>query len=126
MKLRLIVSICLLVLALGAALGFGAYLDYSAQTLNAALQHALDAALRQSPDWQSATAEVERLWARDKGVLHILLPHVNLNELEWALGTLPEYLRERDAALYVEQCVRSIQCLRTIRETERPSLGNIF
>ncbi|MDR3312844.1 MAG: DUF4363 family protein [Oscillospiraceae bacterium] len=126
MRIRLIAAICLLVFALGAALGFAAFLEHAAKELETALTTALEDALTESPGWETATQEVTRLWARDKGLMHVLLPHVNLNELEWALGTLPEYQREQEATLYVEQCVRGIQCIRTIREMERPTIGNIF
>ncbi len=126
MKLRLIIAVCLLVVSVGAALGFAAFLDHSARELETALNVALEAALSESQDWDDATQEVDRLWRRDKEWIHVLLPHINLNELEWALQTLPEYRRQNEAELYIEQCVRSIQCVRTIREMERPTFGNVF
>jgi hypothetical protein len=126
MKLRLIVALCLLVVSLATALGFAAFLDHSTEELESALTNALEAALTEAPNWEAATNEITRLWERDKGLMHVLLPHVNLNELEWALGTLPEFEREQEATLYVEQCVRGLQCIKTVREMEMPSWGNIF
>ena len=126
MKLRLIIAICLLVASLGTAIGFVTFLNRSANALEAALTEALEASLTESADWEAKTLEVVRLWERDKEVIHVLLPHINLNELEWALGTLPEYQKERETTLYIEQCVRGIQCVRTIREMEKPTWGNVF
>jgi len=97
-----------------------------AQELGGALETALACAVKESFGWEEATQEVERIWDKHEGFLHILLPHVNLNELEWTIGALPAYLEQRDKALYVEQCVRGLQCVNTVREMERPSWGNIF
>ncbi|MCL2106706.1 MAG: DUF4363 family protein [Oscillospiraceae bacterium] len=126
MKLRLIAAVALLVIAVSAAVGATLYLEHSTQRMTEALETALEAALTKSPDWKAATDEVTRLWERSSSFLHVLLPHMNLNELEWTLGTLPEYLEQRDHALYIEQCVRGLQCVKTVREMERPTLGNIF
>jgi len=126
MKSRLITAIVLLVVSVGAAIFCVLHLNRCAKELGGALETALASAATQSPAWEDATGEVLRLWERDREFLHVLLPHVNLNELEWTIGALPEYLAQRDKALYVEQCVRGLQCLNTVREMERPSLGNIF
>ena len=126
MKLRLVVAVALILLAVG----WGAFcllrLDRAADGMAAAIETAMAAADQQSPDWAPATEEIQRLWRRQRPFLHTLLPHVNLNELEWALGALPEYLEQGDRNLYIEQCVRALQCVNTLREMERPTLGNIF
>ena len=126
MKLRLAVAIGLIMLCVGMAIFSLFRLDASAREISWAIEIAMHAAIEESPGWEAATDEVIRLLERDKGFMHILLPHVNLNELEWAIGSLPEYFRQSDKALYVEMCVRGLQCLNTIREMERPNLGNIF
>jgi len=126
MKLRLGIAITLIVVCVGFALYCIARLNNGAQELEQALKTAMAAAVNETPDWQVATDEVTRLWQRERGFLHILLPHTNLNELEWAIGALPEYLALGDRELFIEHSVRGLQCLRTIREMERLSLGNIF
>jgi|GEM_PF-1502721 len=126
MKLRLGVAIGLIVLSVGFALYCIARLNNAADELEQALETAMAAALEQSPNWFAATEEVLRIWQRERGFLHILLPHANLNELEWAIGALPMYLELDDRDLFVEHSIRGLQCLNTIREMERPSLGNIF
>jgi len=126
MKLRLAIAITLIALSLGGALFCLAHLNRVTDELAEAIGTAMAAATVEAFDWEAATDEVMRLMERHESFLHILLPHVNLNELEWAVGALPEYLKQRDKALYIEQCVRGLQCVNTIREMERPSLGNIF
>ena len=126
MKLRLGVAIGLIVLSVGFALYCILRVNTAAEELTHALETAMAAALEQSPDWPAATEEVQRLWQRERSFLHILLPHANLNELEWAIGALPMYLELGDHALFIEHSIRGLQCLNTIREMERPSLGNIF
>ena len=126
MKFRLITAITLLTLSVGAAVFCLLRLNKSTQDLTQAIETAMASAAVESPEWESATEEVMRLWKRDREFMHILLPHVNLNELEWTLGALPEYLKQRDKALYIEQCVRGLQCVSTVREMERPSWGNVF
>ena len=126
MKLRLTIAITLIALSVGMAVFCMLRLNRVTDELSAAIETAMAAAALESPDWQSATDEVMRLWERDQGFMHILLPHVNLNELEWTLGALPLYLQQRDKALYIEQCVRGLQCVKTVREMERPTLGNVF
>jgi len=126
MKIRLIAAISLIVLAVGFALFCMHYVDRATQQLTQALEHAIYAAHEQTLDWASATDEVTRLWQRSRSFLHVLFPHQNLNELEWALGALPKYLRLDDAPLFIEHAVRGLQTVNTIREMERPTLGNIF
>jgi len=126
MKSRLITAIALLVVAVGTAVFCMLHVNRCAGELTDALEAALTCAATESPEWEEATGEVLRVWDRHENFLHILLPHVNLNELEWTIGALPAYLEQRDKALYIEQCVRGLQCVNTVREMERPSWGNIF
>ena len=127
MKLRLAAAIVLVVLSVGFAVFCMFRLNRCAGELTAALEAAQDAAAGDSyAAWEAATREALRLWERDSEFLHILLPHANLNELEWALGSLPEYLRQDERGLYAEQCVRALQCVNTVKEMERPGWGNIF
>jgi len=126
MKVRLVASIVLIVVALGFAFYCLWRVESTAQTLAEALETAMVAAHTQAPNWQEATDEVVRLWESQRAFLHILMPHQNINELEWAIGALPFYLELGDVDLFVEHSVRGLQCLNTIREMERPTLGNIF
>ena len=126
MKSRLITAIALLVVSVGAAVFCVLHLNKCAKALGGALETALTCAAVESPGWEDATREVLQIWERHREFLHILLPHVNLNELEWTIGALPAYLEQRDKTLYLEQCVRALQCLETVREMERPSWGNVF
>jgi len=126
MKLRLLLAICLLVISVGTAVFCLAHLNRCTDALTEAIETAMRCAATESTQWAPATGEVERLWERHKEFLHILLPHINLNELEWALGALGEYQKQGDVPLYIEQCVRGLQCVNTVREMERPNWGNIF
>ena len=126
MKSRLITAIALLAVSIGAAIFCMLHVNHCADELGGALEAALACAVTESRQWEDATGEVVRVWDRHEGFLHILLPHVNLNELEWTIGALPAYLEQGDKALYVEQCVRGLQCLNTVREMERPTWGNVF
>jgi len=126
MKSRLITAIALLTVSVGAAVFCVLHLNKCAKELSGALETALASAAVESPGWEDATQEALRTWEQHREFLHILLPHVNLNELEWTIGALSSYLERRDKALYIEQCVRALQCLNTVREMERPSWGNIF
>ena len=126
MKSRLITAIALLAVSVGAAVFCMLHVNKCARELNGALETALACAVTESPAWEDATNEVVRIWDKHENFLHILLPHVNLNELEWTVGALSAYLEQRDKALYIEQCVRGLQCVNTVREMERPSWGNIF
>jgi len=126
MKSRLITAVALLAVSVGAAVLCMAHVNKCADELGSALETAMAAAATESPGWEGATEEVARLWDKHDDFLHILLPHVNLNELEWTIGALEDYYEQRDKMLYIEQCVRGLQCLGTVREMERPSWGNIF
>jgi len=126
MKSRMITAVVLLAVSVGAAVFCMLHVNRCADELTGALETALACAATESPGWEEATQEVLRVWEKHEGFLHILLPHVNLNELEWTIGALPAYYEQRDKALYIEQCVRGLQCVKTVREMERPTLGNIF
>ena len=126
MKSRLITAIALLTVSLGAAVFCVLHLNKCADELGGALENALASAAVESPAWEGATDEVLHAWEKHREFLHILLPHVNLNELEWTIGALSAYLEQHDRTLYIEQCVRALHCLNTVREMERPSWGNIF
>ena len=126
MKSRLITAVALLAVSVGFAIFSFFHLNKAAGELGGALESAMACCATQSPGWAEATSEVLRVWEKHDDFLHILLPHVNLNELEWTIGALPEYLAQQDKTLYLEQCVRGLQCLQTVREMERPSWGNVF
>jgi len=126
MKSRLMIAVTLLAISIGSAIFCVLHLNKCTRELSGALETALACAATESPGWEDATDEVMRVWEERKEFMHILLPHVNLNELEWTIGALPAYLEQRDKALYVEQCVRGLQCVDTVREMERPNWGNIF
>ena len=126
MKSRLIAAIALLAVSIGAAVFCVLHVNKCARELGGAMESALACAVTEAPGWEEATGEVLRVWEKHEGFLHILLPHVNLNELEWTIGALPAYLAQRDKGLYIEQCVRGLQCVNTVCEMERPSWGNIF
>jgi len=126
MKSRLITAVALLVVAVGAAVLCMLHVNRVARELGGALETALACAVTESPGWEAATDEVVRIWEKHEGFLHTMLPHVNLNELEWTIGALPAYLEQRDKALFIEQCVRGLQCVKTVREMEKPTWGNIF
>lgn len=126
MKIRLITAICLIVLAVGFSVFCLAYVNHATQQLTQALELAIEAAQERSPQWESTTEQVTEQWQRNRSFLHVLFPHQNLNELEWAVGALPKYQRMGDAALFIEHAVRGLQTVNTIREMERLTLANIF
>ena len=126
MKLRLIIAVVLLAASVGTAVFCLAHVNRCTDELAGALETAMRRAAAGSPDWAQATEEVHRLWEKHKDFLHIMQPHYNLNELEWTLGSLREYQKQGDRALYIEQCVRGLQCVATVREMEAPNWGNIF
>jgi len=126
MKIRIIAASILLTICLGAPIFCMLHAKKCANELSGQLETALAAAAVESENWAEATREATRIWERDKAFYHILLPHSNLNELEWSLGSLEEYLAQREQKLYIEQCVRAMQCVNTLREMETPTLGNVF
>jgi len=126
MKIRIIAASILLVICIGAPVFCMLHAKKCAGELSGQLETALAAAAVESTDWEKATQEATRIWERDKSFYHILLPHSNLNELEWSLGSLTEYLTQGEQKLYIEQCVRAMQCVNTLREMETPTWGNVF
>ena len=126
MKARLIVAICLLTLSVGLAVFSMFHLYNCADELTYALETTMQSAALQSPNWPGTVDELQRVWDRHSSFFHIMQPHINLNELEWVIGSLKEYQQRGDVALFIEQCVRGLQCVKTIRDTERPNWGNIF
>ncbi|MDR1463908.1 MAG: DUF4363 family protein [Oscillospiraceae bacterium] len=126
MKLRTGIAVGLLAVCLAAALGTHRLLDRRTEALTGALQTALQSALDDAPDWSGNTEEVLAQWERCKGLMHVMLPHISLNELELSLGSLRKYCEEKKTDLYLEQCLRGIECVRIVREMERPLPGNIF
>lgn len=126
MKARIITAIALLVLCVGMAVFDMLYVNQCAKELEAGLESCVAAAVARSPEWEDITNQTLRIWERDKSFYHILMPHTILNELEWTLGAIPEFLDQKDAALYIEQCVRGLQCLKTIREMEIPTWSTVF
>jgi hypothetical protein len=126
MKLRLVISSLLVTCALGTAVLCGLHLKNFGKTFAAQLEAAAQSGIAQNETWDAATQTVLETWSRNEAFLHILLPHPNINELEWAVSALPDYCRQREPELYLEQCVRALSCLETILEMEKPRLGNIF
>lgn len=126
MKFRLAAAIVLLAASIASAAFCLAHINKCTDELDSALQAALACAAAQSDGWEDATAHVLRIWQSDRDFYHILLPHTNINELEWSIGSLPDFLAQRESKAYVEQCIRGLQCVKTVREMERVTWGSVF
>jgi len=72
------------------------------------------------------TKEIEDVWNETSEIMHMLIIHTDLIELEVDLLSLSEFAQENSTDHYNEACISSIHNLQHIKESLIPDWGNIL
>ena len=76
----------------------------------------------------SKTDEFERFWNDNQTMLSIILHHERLEEIEESIAIIKSFLQhptEEDTDCWLE-ITRSMTKIKNLKDTEKPSLGNIM
>ena len=74
----------------------------------------------------SRSKDIGQVWEKKQGLLAALLPHDELEDIEIGIMNLPDYAEQGLLEEYVKTLNDCINRLHHIKETENPTIKNIF
>lgn len=69
---------------------------------------------------------VKENWNRSKKILHVILIHRSMDEIEININSLEEFLKSRDFESLRQSCTEGLQQLENLRDASRLSIENIL
>ncbi len=117
----------LVLLLLTLTLSIGAQLIFSKKTdeLITGLE-ALLCAVDAGEGEERALENVEKAWLGSKKILHILLVHRSMDEIEININSLCEYLGAGDREALRQACTEALMQLENLRDAGRITIENIL
>ena len=117
----------LVLLLLTLTLSIGAQLIFSKKTdeLITGLE-ALLCAVDAGEGEERALENVEKAWLGSKKILHILLVHRSMDEIEININSLGEYLGAGDRESLRQSCTEALMQLENLRDAGRITIENIL
>ncbi|NLB36689.1 MAG: DUF4363 family protein [Clostridiales bacterium] len=123
---RLYVAAVLLIFSVSISFICYFVLKNHVDNLTTNLNQALEISVNGNGSLPEKTKEIEEIWEDTSEIMHMLIIHTDLSELEVNLLSLTEYSKQKSNNLYNEACIRSIHNLEHIKESLIPDWGNIF
>ena len=117
----LVLLLLTLTLSIGAQLIFSKKTDELITGLEALLR-AVDAGEGE----ERALENVEEAWRGSKKILHILLVHRSMDEIEININSLCEYLGAGDREALRQACTEALMQLENLRDAGRITIENIL
>lgn len=117
----LVLLLLTLTLSIGAQLIFSKKTDELITGLEALLR-AVDAGEGE----ERALENVEEAWRGSKKILHILLVHRSMDEIEININSLGEYLGTGDREALRQACTEALMQLENLRDAGRITIENIL
>lgn len=117
----LVLFLLTLTLSIGAQLIFSKKTDELITGLEALLR-AVDAGEGE----ERALENVEEAWRGSKKILHILLVHRSMDEIEININSLGEYLGAGDREALRQACTEALMQLENLRDAGRITIENIL
>ncbi len=117
----LVLLLLTLTLSIGAQLIFSKKTDELITGLEALLR-AVDAGEGE----ERALENVEEAWRGSKKILHILLVHRSMDEIEININSLGEYLGAGDRESLRQACTEALMQLENLRDAGRITIENIL
>jgi hypothetical protein len=117
----LVLLLLTLTLSIGAQLIFSKKTDELITGLEALLR-AVDAGEGE----ERALENVEEAWRGSKKILHILLVHRSMDEIEININSLGEYLGAGDREALRQACTEALMQLENLRDAGRITIENIL
>ena len=117
----LVLLLLTLTLSIGAQLIFSKKTDELITGLEALLR-AVDAGEGE----ERALENVEEAWRGSKKILHILLVHRSMDEIEININRLGEYLGAGDREALRQACTEALMQLENLRDAGRITIENIL
>ena len=69
---------------------------------------------------------VKENWNRSKKILHVILIHRSMDEIEININSLEEFLKSKDFESLRQSCTEGLQQLENLQDTSRLSIENIL
>ncbi len=123
---RLYVAVSLLIFSVSVSFLCYFVLRNRVDNLVLHLNQALEISENGSDSLIEKTKEIEEIWDGTSAIMHMLIIHTDLIELEVDLLSLSEFAQENSTDHYNEACISSIHNLQHIKESLIPDWGNIL
>ena len=117
----------LILLALTIAMSIGAQVMFSKKT--DALIESLDSLLTAVDNGEGekqALDNTKETWQKSKRMLHILLVHRSMDEIEININSLEKYLEAGDEEALRESCTEALMQLENLRDAGRITIENVL
>ncbi len=75
---------------------------------------------------ERALENTKSVWQNSKKMLHILLVHRTMDEIEININSLEEYLKAGDTEALREACTQALMQVENLRDAGRVTIENIF
>lgn len=75
---------------------------------------------------ERALENAKSVWQNSKKMLHILLVHRTMDEIEININSLEEYLKAGDTEALREACTQALMQVENLRDAGRVTIENIF
>lgn len=86
----------------------------------------LRAAIDRGEGEKAALENTKSVWRNSKKLLHILLVHRAMDEIEININSLSEYLEAGDTEALREACTQALMQVENLRDAGRVTIENIF
>ena len=73
-----------------------------------------------------STEQTAERWHKSDGLLHSLVVHEGMDDLEEIITSLPEIAKHSDKEELILKCVEAVNIIKNLLESERVSIGNVL
>lgn len=124
---KLVIACILLALAVTAAVWSNAVFKKETEALTVSLERLLDAS--EHDDDAAISRELENVtaaWENASRVLHALVMHDSMDEVEQSITALPQILKHADREEFKQKCIEALSQTENLVNSERLSWENIL
>ena len=75
---------------------------------------------------ENETRKVVEAWYESSAFLHSLVAHEGMDELERSITSLPLLIRHSDREEFRNECIRAVNQIENLIDSEKINIGNVF
>ncbi len=75
---------------------------------------------------ENETRKVVEEWYESSAFLHSLVAHEGMDELERSITSLPLLIRHSDREEFRNECIRAVNQIENLIDSEKINIGNVF
>ena len=124
---RIIVAIILLLSAVSASVWSNFSFEKHMKEFSSSLQNLISYSESLSDEkLKEKTGRVVDAWLDSSAFLHSLVAHEGMDELEKSITSLPLLLEHSDREEFRKECIKAVNQIANLIDSERINIGNVF